>query len=308
MKILIYGAGVIGSIFAGKLAASGHDVTVLARGNRAEEIRKNGITLLVPGKKEETLAVKVSDNLAADDLYDYIIVTMQRTQIDSVLPILADNQSMNIVFVVNTAGGYEKWAQAVGRERLMLGFPSAGGERANGKVSYFIGKGMMRLFQTTTFGDYTGRKTDRVRLLIKAFKRAGIPSVFCADMDAWQKTHVAMVTSIASALYRFDCNNYRLAKSFADVKLMMKGIKEGFLVLNKLGYSTTPFKLWYLKLPVWMTGSIFKMIMGTKLAEITMAKHCIAAKQELLFLQAEFDELIAKSGLRTPAIDQLRSK
>ncbi|MGE5494912.1 MAG: ketopantoate reductase family protein [Burkholderiales bacterium] len=308
MKILIYGAGVIGSIFAGKLAASGHDVTVLARGNRAEEIRKNGITLFVPGKKEETLAVKVSDNLAADDLYDYIIVTMQRTQIDSVLPILADNQSMNIVFVVNTAGGYEKWAQAVGRERLMLGFPSAGGERANGKVSYFIGKGMMRLFQTTTFGDYTGRKTDRVRLLIKAFKRAGIPSVFCADMDAWQKTHVAMVTSIASALYRFDCNNYRLAKSFADVKLMMKGIKEGFLVLNKLGYSTTPFKLWYLKLPVWMTGSIFKMIMGTKLAEITMAKHCIAAKQELLFLQAEFDELIAKSGLRTPAIDQLRSK
>ncbi|MDR1957433.1 MAG: NAD-binding protein [Planctomycetaceae bacterium] len=31
MRILIYGAGVIGSIFAGKIADSGHDVTVLAR-------------------------------------------------------------------------------------------------------------------------------------------------------------------------------------------------------------------------------------------------------------------------------------
>jgi hypothetical protein len=39
-----------------------------------------------------------------------------------------------------------------------------------------------------------------------------------------------------------------------------------------------------------------------------MAKHCIAAKQELLFLQAEFDELIAKSGLRTPAIDHWRRR
>jgi hypothetical protein len=48
------------------------------------------------------------------------------------------------------------------------------------------------------------------------------------------------------------------------------------------------------------------MIMGTKLAEITMAKQCIAAKQELMFLQAEFDELIALSCLRTPALDQLR--
>lgn len=306
MKIFIYGAGVIGSVFAGKLAAAGHDVTVLARGNRAEEIRQNGITLIVPGKKEETFTVKVSETLAADDVYDYIIVAMQRTQIDSVLPILSENRSKNVVFVVNTAGGYEKWAQAIGRERLILGFPSAGGERVNGKVSYFIGKGLMRLFQTTTFGEYSGKKTDRICLLIKAFKRAGIPSVFCADMDVWQKTHVAMVTSIAGALYRFDCNNYRLAKSFPDVKLMMKGIKEGFLVLNKLGYKTTPIKLWYLKLPVWMTSCIFKMILGTKLAEITMAKHCIAAKPELRCLQSEFDELIAKSGLRTPAIDQLR--
>ena len=41
MKILIYGAGVIGSIFAAKLALSGQDVTVLARGKRLEELKEN---------------------------------------------------------------------------------------------------------------------------------------------------------------------------------------------------------------------------------------------------------------------------
>jgi 2-dehydropantoate 2-reductase len=46
MKILIYGAGVIGSIFAGKLAQKGYDITVLARNNRYKEIEDNGIISL----------------------------------------------------------------------------------------------------------------------------------------------------------------------------------------------------------------------------------------------------------------------
>lgn len=294
MRILIYGAGVIGSIFAGKLAASGQDVTVLARGKRAEELQKDGIILSVPGaKKMEITPINVTEKLAPDDLYDYIIVVMQRTQVDSILPILAKNQSKNIVFVVNTAAGYDMWVEAVGVERLMLGFPSAGGERIDGRVTYFVGRGAIRAFQTTTFGEYSGKKTNRVRLLIDSFNHAGIPSVFCSDMDAWQKTHVAMVTSIANALYRYDCDNYRLARSFDDVRLMVKGIKESFSVLNKLGYKTTPAKLRYFKLPAWLTAGVFKVVMGTKLAEITMEKHCIAARAELSCLQAELDVMIS---------------
>jgi 2-dehydropantoate 2-reductase len=40
MKLLIYGAGVIGSIFAGKIAQKDYDVTILARGNRYNEIKE----------------------------------------------------------------------------------------------------------------------------------------------------------------------------------------------------------------------------------------------------------------------------
>lgn len=307
MRILIYGAGVIGSIFAGKLALSGEHVTVLARGKRLEELRSNGIVLTMLGtNNNEIIPVRVIDNLEPNDLFDYIIVVMQRTQVDSVLPILSQNRSKNIVFVVNTAAGYDKWAQFIGSERLMIGFPSAGGERVGSKVVYFIGKGIMRAFQTTTFGEYSGRKTERLRRLINTFRHAGIPSVFCNDMDAWQKTHVAMVTSIGNALYKFDCDNYHLARSYDSVHLMMCGIKEGFAVLNKLGIKIKPVKLWYMKLPVWMTARVFKIVMGTKLAETALAKHCIVAKQEMFCLQAEFDLLITQSHLQTPAIDKLR--
>lgn len=44
-KILIYGAGAIGSIFEGKLALSGVDITVFARGKRFEELKNDVIVL-----------------------------------------------------------------------------------------------------------------------------------------------------------------------------------------------------------------------------------------------------------------------
>lgn len=45
MKILIYGAGVIGSIFAFKLSKSNNDVTVLARNQRLKDIQEKGLVL-----------------------------------------------------------------------------------------------------------------------------------------------------------------------------------------------------------------------------------------------------------------------
>lgn len=307
MKILVFGAGVIGSIFAGKLAIAGYDITVLARGKRFEELKNNGIVLInQKTKKVEQVNVNVINLLLPEDRYDYIIVAMQRTQVDDILPVLSENCSKNIVFVVNTAGGYDKWVAAVGKERFMSGFPSAGGERKDGQVYYFIGRGIQRAFQTTTFGEYSGEKTERVDNLIKIFNQSKIPSVFCKDMDAWQKTHVALVTCIANALYGFDCDNYKLGHTYSAVKLMTRGIQEGRQVLRKNGINPTPSKLFWLDMPTFLLAFLFSVFMKSTLAEITMAKHCIAAKDEMIFLQQEFDELIIKSGIETPAINKLK--
>lgn len=117
--------------------------------------------LVNPGNNREEIAkIDVIEHLLPDHIFDYILVVMQKIQIDSVLPVLSQNISKNIIFVVNTASGYDDWVQAVGSDRLMLGFPSAGGERVDGRVHYFIGKGFMRIFQTTTFSEYNGQKPN----------------------------------------------------------------------------------------------------------------------------------------------------
>lgn len=46
MRILVYGAGAIGSIFAGKLIKAGFDITVLARNERFKELASRALRWL----------------------------------------------------------------------------------------------------------------------------------------------------------------------------------------------------------------------------------------------------------------------
>lgn len=121
LKFLIYGAGVIGSLFAGKLSGAGYEVTVLARGKRYEELERNGVVLQdAYSGQREVQRVRTISSLEAGDIYDYLLVVVQKTQVTEILPILARNQSPNIVFFVNNCLGYDEWAEAVGAQRLML--------------------------------------------------------------------------------------------------------------------------------------------------------------------------------------------
>lgn len=306
MKVLIYGAGVIGSIFAGKLMKSGNDVSILARGKRYEELIQNGLILKkVNSREAEITYPQIINVLKAEDVYDYILVVMQKQQVADILPILRENRSPNIVFVVNNPSGYEEWVDAVGKERIMTGFPAAGGERKDGEVNYFVMKGPMRLFQTTTFGEYSGRRTERLMTLVKSFNEAGIASVFSSNMDSWQKFHVAMITPIANLLYRYDTDNYEASRHYKDIYTCVKAIQEGFTALKMIGYRVTPGKMRSYLLPAPIVVLVFKFILKTGFSEIVIAKHTKVGKNEILGLQKEFDILIKKSGFKTPNIDEL---
>ena len=303
MRILIVGAGAIGSLFAGKLAGSGIDVSLLARGNRLEVVRKKGVELRESRSSTvERYSVDAIESLAPDDRYDFVLVVVQRTQIGAVLPMLAANQSPNFVFMVNTAAGYQAYIDTVGAERVMLAFPSAGGELDGNIVVYRIGRGLIRLFQTTTVGELVHTAGERVRLLAGLFRESGIPTITCNNMDDWQKTHVVVVCAIAQAFYKHGGDPFRLSKHPADVRLMIAAIQEGLAVLRCLGYRITPRKLWYLRLPGFLVAAIFSLVLRTDLAETAMARHARRAVNEMAVLNRELLELVEESHLHTPAI------
>ncbi|MBB4826227.1 2-dehydropantoate 2-reductase [Sporosarcina luteola] len=300
-RILLYGSGVIGSIFGGKLAVSNVDVTMLARGARFEQIKDHGIILqdVVSGKIER-VHVNVINHLDQNDRYDYIMVAVQHTQLADILPILSKNSSPNIVFVVNNPTGYQSYIDAVGYDRVMLGFPSAGGERKDGIVSYMAGRGVIKLFQSTTFGEVNGKKTERLEALIDMFRAAGFSPSINHHMDEWLKTHVAVVLPIAKALYKFDSNNYELANSNTTLRYMILAIREGFNVLKKAGVKITPAKLNLFYLPSVLLVPILSRVMKTKIAEFSMSKHTMEAKHELQVLESLFVQIAKEGGEELP--------
>ena len=102
MKILVYGAGVLGCNLARNLLRAGKDVTLLARGNWAAEINQNGLRIkdkLLPRTSVSRIPVVIE--LKPEEIYDVIFVVLRYTQLDSVLDTLRANRTRNIVFVGN---------------------------------------------------------------------------------------------------------------------------------------------------------------------------------------------------------------
>jgi 2-dehydropantoate 2-reductase len=84
MKICIFGMGAVGGHYAAKLAAAGHDVSVVARGINLEKVRKDEVVLR-SGDEEFRGRVNGSDNPADLGPQDYVISTLKANS----LPALA---------------------------------------------------------------------------------------------------------------------------------------------------------------------------------------------------------------------------
>lgn len=102
MRILVFGAGVLGCNLANNLFRAGKDVTLLARGSWAEEIRTNGLRIKNKFSRRLTVSrIPVVTELLPDDPYDVIFVVVRYTQIDAILDTLRASRAKNIIFVGN---------------------------------------------------------------------------------------------------------------------------------------------------------------------------------------------------------------
>lgn len=306
-RILIYGAGVIGSTFGGLMAASGQDVTLLARNNRLKELNNNGLYLQKNGqKKPQKISVEIISELKENDVYDFVFVTLRKEQVRDSLPVLSKNKSQNFVFMVNNPSGYDEWINALGLERIIPGFPGSGGKIENGIVCYEIVSG---LIQPTTLGEINGSISKRIKELRTILKNAGFKVSISKNMDAWQKTHVALVGPLGDVIYFDGGNNYSVAKNSPAIKLMNLSLKENFNFLKDSGIGIVPSKLSIIRLmPLWILNIIMKFAFNTKWAETVISNHALNARNEMKVISNEFMELAKSRGYHLNEFEKLIEK
>lgn len=305
MRILVYGAGIIGSLYAARLYDVGHEVYLLARGRRHDELREHGVVLESFTTGERSVHdVRVVEELKPDDHYDLVIVSMQRNQALDALPALALNTVVpSYLFMGNNAGGPDAYVRALGADRVLMGFPGAGGLWDGYVVKYVAGKnGTM----PTEVGELGGGVTPRLQRIAEAFASAGAPVAFNDDIDAYLKCHAALVVPLVGGIYASGEDNYRLARTRDALIMVIRALKEEIRAMGALGIRLSPPRL---NLVRYLPEPLLLAAMGGPLssreAEMGVAGHARAARGEMTHLLGELRALNGEAGVETPWMDRL---
>ena len=309
MRILFFGAGPLGSLYAHLLHKQGSDVSILARGARYNWLKANGLVLLneLTGQRDSS-HVKVVSELKPDDGYDLVVVLIRKNKLPPVFEILAASPGVkNVLFMGNNALGFEEYVKHLPVEKLIFGFPGAGGGIREQVVHYADREKPNGKRRAVTIGEIDGRSRERTLAIKSLFESAEVPVDLASDIDGWLKYHVALVSPFVGALYKHDCDNYKAAKDKETLRTLVRAAKEGGRVLRALGFRKRPFdfKLMYW-MPEFMSMMGLKGLLNSKFAEVAFAMHAKAARDEMEELAREFQELAESTSIDTPNTETLR--
>jgi len=293
MKMLVYGAGVIGTLYAARLQGQA-DVTVLSRGSRLEDIQRHGLVLedVRTGVRSVTRVTSVGQ-LLAEDSFDMALVAVRRDQLSGVMPALASNNNIpSIMFMLNNPFGASALAEVLGSHRVLLGFPGAAGAMEGHVVRYVM---------------IEQQPTARLRTLLETLRACGFKTRIDDDMDAWLTAHAFFVTSVSGAIYLAGGHCRELSRSPVLLMLMVDGIRQGFSVMRVLGRPVHPFalKVLFTWMPRAFAVNYWRRFLSHDIAEFIFARHACSSSAEMQMLSADCRLLLAKSGISAPALERL---
>jgi len=302
LRILVFGAGPLGSYYAAKLHEAGFDVSILARGQRYHDIKEYGIVLERFDTQEKAVhRVPAVQELRASDAYDLVLVVMGKNYVPAILPALSSNRATpTILFLGNNVAGPDELVRALGSERVLLGFPGLSVARDRHVVRYITGNE-----PSVTMGELDGTLSERITELKGAFEKAGFRVKLCSNMDAWLKCHGALIVPLSGAYIKAGRDVTKLAGDKETIALMLKAMKEGFRALRALGFPVLPSELKYIeRLPLWILTPLAQSLLNNKDMKYTFA-HGDAMRNELRLLNQELTEVVRRSNVPTPAYDEL---
>lgn len=237
MNIAIIGAGRIGSTFAYYFSRGGHEVTLIARGQRLEALQRDGAIVAVKGDRAP---VKAAAELDVTTAYDLVLVTVLAHQANALLPALKASPAKQVMFMFNTFEKLDRLRDAVGAARFAFGFPTFTASFIDGRLKSSVG----------TPGQSTFVSNEEWAVV---FRKAGFPTVVEPDMEAFLRSHAAFVIPLMALSYLAYTRGAGI--TWAEAARHARALREAIDVVRQMGHTVTPAAVAVLSwLPVFVVG------------------------------------------------------
>ncbi len=252
MKVCIVGAGAIGGLLGVKLALSGNDVTLIARGPHLDAIKKKGLKLVTKdGSEYVARDLKATSEIGEAGPQDVVILAVKAHQIAPIAPALQTMYTPHTA-VVTTQNGIPWWYfQRHGGEfdNHCIEAVDPGGviasnieaDRIIGSIAYPAAEiaepGMIRHIEGDRFpiGELDRSTSERAQTISKMLIDAGFKSPILSDVrsEIWLKAWGNLTFNPISALTHstlVDICQYPPTRQLATMMMT-----EAQTIANKLG-------------------------------------------------------------------------
>ena len=201
MEILIFGAGVIGTIYGHVLAQAGNTVTHYVRRSK-KRMLESGIEIeLLDGRTKPfqersfTYNPRLTEELSADHRYDLCIVSVRHYQLSSVIPIL-QNQigDTDVLFFNGMWKGLDEINRYIRPSQYLWGFPVAGGGFDGQRLN-------AALLGEIHIGELNGESTTRLQHIKELFQQVNIKVDVQPNMLHWLWVHFAINCGVIGAAF-----------------------------------------------------------------------------------------------------------
>ena len=302
VKILIYGAGVLGCNLARNFFRAGKDVTLLARGSWAEEIKKNGLRINDKFSPFVSVTkVPVVTELKPEDDYDVIFVVMRCSQVWAVTETLRASRVKNIVFVGNNVRATEI-ASFLPEKNVMFAFSLSAGHRERDRVVSID-------LKKITIGQLSGSPSNG-RFIGEIFAGMKYKVVYQPAMEDYLLCHAAFVLPAAFACYKTDGDLKKLKGNTAYLNRMIDANIEGYRAIKNAGHEILPEGDKDFESEKYRKTCLnfFRLMCATSLGKICASDHAMNAVDEMSALNRDMKSFFDANGADYPVWKELESE
>ena len=238
MKILVLGAGAIGSVFGGFLAKSGNGVTLFGREHCINPINKKGLHIEGIWGKHHLTNIRGYSSLnkvvqSEGRSFDLTLLTVKSYDTKEIINnyIRIFGKSCPVVSLQNGLGNLETIAEILGKDNAIGGRVIFGAELiepARVKVTVYADKVVLGSLKD-------GVPLQKVKEIAKLFDNSGIPTTSTEEIEKfiWGKVLYNGTLNALSCL--LEVNYGRLLENRYTKKIMEDIIRELFTVIHKKG-------------------------------------------------------------------------